>query len=123
MQQFLNESYVILVASLRQPSITTAPVSGSYSVGSKIQLSCDVEGVPTPSVTWLFNGQPSVNLPLIPRITLELTPQSRGFYSCRAQNSQGTAISAQASISINSKFVATYWTSLKYPLHLLKWPF
>ena len=88
-------------ASLRPPIITSGPVSGSHAVGSRVGLSCMAGGVPTPSITWLFNGQPRSDLPSVPSITIIATPGNRGLYACRAQNSQGTTTSLEASIQIN----------------------
>lgn len=68
-------------------------------LGFPIVLSCDVEGSPTPSITWLKDNQPIVS-------STELTytrggqalrlgsaqGDSTGLYTCRASNPAGTAV-------------------------------
>lgn len=40
------------------PIIITSPQGQEAALGSKVQLDCLAEGVPTPSLTWLQNGVP-----------------------------------------------------------------
>lgn len=79
-------------------------MSGDYSVGSLVTLTCGVSGVPTPVISWFFNGMPRNDLSSVPTVTVDATPENRGEYYCRASNNIGTsAISAVAFISLNGE--------------------
>ncbi|XP_012721740.2 hemicentin-1 [Fundulus heteroclitus] len=71
----------------------------SVVLGFPTVLSCNTEGSPTPSITWLKDNQPIVSTP---QMTYTLGGQalrlgsaqgdSSGLYTCRATNPAGTAI-------------------------------
>ncbi len=71
----------------------------SVVLGFPTVLPCDVEGSPTPSITWLKNNQPIVSSP---QLTYTRSGQalrlgsaqgdSSGLYTCRATNPAGTAV-------------------------------
>ncbi|TWW61140.1 Hemicentin-1 [Takifugu flavidus] len=71
----------------------------SVVLGFSTLLSCDVEGSPTPSITWLKDNQPIVSSPQLTYTrggqALRLGSvqgDSTGLYTCRATNPAGTAI-------------------------------
>lgn len=71
----------------------------SVVFGFSTLLPCDVEGSPTPTITWLKDNQPIVSSP---RLTYTGDGQalhlgsakgdSTGLYTCRATNPAGTAV-------------------------------
>ncbi|XP_070997728.1 myelin-associated glycoprotein-like isoform X1 [Oncorhynchus clarkii lewisi] len=74
-------------------------VNGSLTIleGSSISLQCSTQGNPTPTLTWLKDGE------LVGTITaaevsvlelLKLTPQGDGQYRCLAENEHGRASSS-----------------------------
>lgn len=71
----------------------------SVVLGFPTVLPCDVEGSPTPSITWLKDNQPIVSSPQLTythggqalRIG-SAQGDSTGLYTCRATNPAGTAI-------------------------------
>lgn len=71
----------------------------SVVLGFSTLLSCDVEGSPTPSITWLKDNQPIVSSPQLTYTrggqALRLGSaqgDSTGLYTCRATNPAGTAV-------------------------------
>uniref|UniRef100_A0A3B4XL25 Hemicentin-1-like n=1 Tax=Seriola lalandi dorsalis TaxID=1841481 RepID=A0A3B4XL25_SERLL len=71
----------------------------SVVLGFPTVLPCDVEGSPTPSITWLKDNQPIVSSPQLTYThggqALRLGSargDSTGLYTCRATNPAGTAI-------------------------------
>ncbi|KAA8592798.1 hypothetical protein FQN60_018253 [Etheostoma spectabile] len=71
----------------------------SVVLGFPTVLPCDVEGSPTPSITWLKDNQPIVSSPQLTYTrggqSLRLGSaqgDSTGLYTCRATNPAGTAI-------------------------------
>ncbi|CAJ1068041.1 hemicentin-1 [Xyrichtys novacula] len=78
----------------------------SVVLGFPTVLPCDVEGSPTPSITWLKDNQPIVSSPQLTYTrggqALRLGSaqgDSTGLYTCRATNPAGTAIK-QYSLSV-----------------------
>ena len=70
----------------------------SVVLGFPTVLPCDVEGSPTPSITWLKDNQPIVSSPQLTYTrggqALRLGSaqgESTGLYTCRATNPAGTA--------------------------------
>lgn len=68
-------------------------------LGFPTVLPCDVEGSPTPSITWLKDNQPIVSSPQMTYTrggqALRLGSvqgDSTGLYTCKATNPAGTAI-------------------------------
>lgn len=71
----------------------------SVVLGFPTVLPCDVEGSPTPSITWLKDNQPIVSSPQLTYTrggqALRLGSaqgDSTGLYTCRAANPAGTAV-------------------------------
>ncbi|KAF7658577.1 hypothetical protein LDENG_00010770 [Lucifuga dentata] len=81
---------------IRGPSETSEV---SVVLGFITVLPCDVEGSPTPSITWLKDNQPIVSSPQLTYTrggqALQLGSaqgDSNGLYTCRATNPAGTAL-------------------------------
>lgn len=81
---------------IKGPSETTEV---SVVLGFPTVLPCDVDGSPTPSITWLKDNQPIVSSPQQTYThggqALRLGSvqgDSTGLYTCRATNTAGTAI-------------------------------
>ncbi|XP_061624718.1 hemicentin-1 isoform X2 [Phyllopteryx taeniolatus] len=71
----------------------------SVVLGFPIVLVCDVEGSPTPSITWLKDNQPIVSSPQLTYMQAgqalrvgSAQGDSTGLYTCRASNPAGTAV-------------------------------
>ena len=84
-------------------------VNGSLTIleGSSISLQCSTQGNPTPTLTWLKDGE------LVGTITaaevsvlelLKLTPQGDGQYRCLAENEHGRA-SSSLNITVECEWV------------------
>lgn len=39
------------------PSIVTGPASRNIPIANTVRFKCDVDGNPTPNITWYHNGQ------------------------------------------------------------------
>lgn len=83
------------------PTIRSPGVNSEVSVvlGFPTVLPCEVEGSPTPSITWLKDNQPIVSSPQLTYTrggqALRLGSaqgSSAGLYTCRATNAAGTAV-------------------------------
>ena len=83
--------------------------------GQNVTFSCEVEGNPTPSVTWTKNGQ-RLNIEANSRLTassannshnLTITDVHRsdgGQYRCVANNSVNSSTSSAAELEVNCKY-------------------
>ncbi|TKS79048.1 Hemicentin-2 [Collichthys lucidus] len=111
--EFLEDGQVLKVKSVRlrdqglyQCLATPPTIKGpnettevSVVLGFPTVLPCDVEGSPTPSITWLKDNQPIVSSPQMTYTrggqALRLGSvqgDSTGLYTCKATNPAGTAI-------------------------------
>ncbi|XP_058232794.1 carcinoembryonic antigen-related cell adhesion molecule 6 [Hemibagrus wyckioides] len=83
-----------------QPVLEVSPTKATFVPGETLSLSCRAEGEPTPSASWLFNGQelPSSNGTL--RLGHVQTSQS-GVYKCVLINSRtNTRLSRNVTVTI-----------------------
>lgn len=113
---------------LAPPTIKGPSETSEVSVvlGFSTQLPCDVEGSPTPSITWLKDNQPIVSGP---RLTYTRGGQalrlgaaqgdSTGLYTCRATNPAGTAVK-HYSLSVLGKMPPNH---LKHNLRMFNYVF
>lgn len=101
------------------PTIKGASETSEVSVvlGFPTVLPCDVEGSPTPSITWLKDNQPIVSSPQLTYTrggqALRLGSargDSTGLYTCRATNPAGTA-TKHYSLSVLGKRVRYFSSS------------
>ena len=81
-------------------------MSGDYSFGSQVSLTCGVSGLPSPTISWFFNGVLHKDFQPVPVVTFIASLENRGEYFCRADNYLGApANSAPAFISLNGEIV------------------
>lgn len=81
--------------------IVEQPLSSSFRLGSRVNLSCLAKAVPVPDYAWLLEGVLIQDAPPLSVYSFDLTPEVRGAYSCRATNPLGTADSSDAFISLS----------------------
>uniref|UniRef100_A0A3B4TLB8 Immunoglobulin superfamily DCC subclass member 4 n=1 Tax=Seriola dumerili TaxID=41447 RepID=A0A3B4TLB8_SERDU len=77
----------------QEPSPQTVPVGGAA------RFECQIEGVPTPVITWEKNF---ISLPNGVLQILEVTKQDEGAYRCVASNSARKDISHEAKLTVTS---------------------
>lgn len=83
------------------PSFSTNPQSAVRAVGENVSFTVSAAGVPSPTLQWRKNG---ANISGQTGNTLTLTnlqTTDSGTYDCVATNSQGTATSNQAILTVN----------------------
>ena len=103
-----------------KPVFDTVPDDFVRLIGENVTFSCDVFGIPTPSLSWLKDGQPlDTTTPTTSvvfnatdyinssRLTLSsLTFNDSGEYSCSASNdlvSVESDVSSNGTLTVNSK--------------------
>lgn len=118
--KFLAITYYYVVSFLVPPIIKGVNETSEVSVvlGFPSVLSCNAEGSPTPSITWLKDNLPLVSTPQLTYTNggqaLRLGSaqgDSSGLYTCRATNPAGTAIK-HYSLSVLGKYLSN--TTLGY---------
>lgn len=72
------------------PAFRKAPKTELKSIGSRVELSCEAEGIPTPSISWTKNGEAiettsTMNSLVIP----SLSQEDVANYACNASNIAG----------------------------------
>ena len=90
------------VYPLIKPSFISLPTTDELSIdfGNPLTLPCQADGNPIPTYEWYKDG---VLIPGATRPSLhihEALPDSRGNYSCKATNSEGTIESDSTYVSI-----------------------
>ena len=103
-----------LIIHVVAPQITTQPHGELVTEGDNVTLSCNVSGVPAPSITWTKDG--SVLTSSFPRISFgaessELTITSvkrtdSGEYRCVANNSVANATSDAATLDVQCEYTS-----------------
>jgi hypothetical protein len=91
---------------------TTEPLFRNASLGGSLTLTCNIDGVPTPSATWIQNR--TIELNNSATITLEngvstlhieeLGRDDGGLYTCGFNNSVGTVNFTVTTILILGKY-------------------
>ena len=99
---------VAAVTSRISPVIKQPPQNITGTLFSTVTLTCLAEGFPQPQIHWFKDGtrlitQSSTSSELMIE---ELTPSTRGFYSCEAVNSADTVRSKDALVNIRGSIMA-----------------
>ena len=84
------------------PTITQAPQDTTVNESYPLKLTCKASGQPTPSITWIKDGQQlgkTVNI-------LKSKRTDTGKYVCKADNSVKEAKTASAHVTVQCKFVS-----------------
>jgi hypothetical protein len=90
------------------PSITLQPLRQSATLGADVLLTITASGVPTPTLQWQKDG---VDIDGATGATLVLSgvqPSDAGTYTCIATNSEGSATSGAAILSVNMPVTGIY---------------
>ena len=86
----ISTSFLIFIAVTFaiNPKITEYPKNTSGKLYSSVNLTCRVEGVPTPTIQWYKNNVTFSNENKDPSVLLfqELNLDDRGFYHCEAHS-------------------------------------
>lgn len=104
------------VVSVEDPDNVTTTIGTRVTIleSSNVTLSCHANGYPTPTVTWLLNGNPlaSQGHITVDDSTRSLTlrnvkPDAGGEYSCTATNALGSD-TLNTTLSIIGRFFNTF---------------
>ena len=82
-------------------------ISSSYNKGTKVDVRCNVTGVPIPTVTWLKEGSGKVHSIGKGSATLSFSSVNRsdaGQYRCKANNTAGTDETGALSLVVHCKY-------------------
>lgn len=83
------------------PAITLQPVSQTVETGTNVTFSVNASGVPTPEWTWTKNGVP-ISGETTRFLTLTAVDEAdEGSYVATATNSEGTAVTSAATLTVN----------------------
>lgn len=84
-----------------EPSVTTDPTGGSFSVGDRLELFADGNGQPAPVIVWEKNGIPIEGATGPTFHIKKLTPYDAGNYRAKFINSKGATYSTEATVSVS----------------------
>eukprot|EP00092_Neocalanus_flemingeri_P009191 GFUD01009892.1.p1 GENE.GFUD01009892.1~~GFUD01009892.1.p1 ORF type:complete len:761 (+),score=236.03 GFUD01009892.1:117-2399(+) len=71
------------------PVFIKAPKTELKSIGSRVELSCEAEGTPPPSISWTKNGEPLPEAGGSTLIISSLSQEDVANYACNASNIAG----------------------------------
>jgi hypothetical protein len=95
-------TFNISAAADAPPTITSQPGSLTVNIGSQATLSVGASGSPAPSYQWRRNGV-DIGGATGPTLTIDnAQPASAGVYSVVVSNSQGTVVSSNAILGLNT---------------------
>ena len=98
---------MLLTFPLEHPVITQPSISSSYNEGTKVDVTCNATGIPTPTVIWLKEGSSKVHSTGEGSATLSFSSVSRsdaGQYRCKANNTAGTDKTGALSLVVHCKY-------------------
>ena len=96
-----------LTFSSEPPVITPSSIKNSYNEGTKVDVTCNATGKPTPTVTWFREGSSKVYSTGEGSIVLSFSSVSRsdaGQYRCKANNTAGTDETRALSLVLHCKY-------------------
>lgn len=79
------------------PVFHIRPKSVESDIDGTVSLSCEVDGNPTPDITWINEANERI-VGTSPNLTVTVTPESAGLYQCRASVPGFADVHAEASI-------------------------
>ena len=89
------------------PIITPSSFNIHYNEGTKVDVTCNTTGKPTPTVTWFREGSSKVYNTGEGSATLSFSSVSRsdaGQYRCKANNTAGTDETGALSLVVHCKY-------------------
>ncbi|XP_048589077.1 uncharacterized protein LOC116616597 isoform X1 [Nematostella vectensis] len=88
------DSRIPLLAYMR-PKLLSYPSNYTITqIGSRVTLTCEVRGIPTPNITWSKLGDPRLRSTGSTFTISGFTVEDRGIYVCTASNGIGTNVTA-----------------------------
>ena len=119
--------FLLIITDLDQPKINstdTRPVEGT-----RVYLSCFVDGKPSPTISWTVNGSPlntSRNSRVSPRnenkqlTIMNLDRTDSGEYQCVAHNILGNVSSNSSTLSVQCKRTFCPFNIYSYKYYCIK---
>ncbi|KAI4877287.1 hypothetical protein NFI96_011843, partial [Prochilodus magdalenae] len=106
-----TRNYTIAAANLTvlvPPSLVEKPESQTRPRAGTARFSCQAEGVPTPRISWLKNGEAihsngRIKMYNNKLVITQIIPEDDAIYQCQAENSQGSVLSMARLIVVMSE--------------------
>ncbi|XP_066523098.1 protogenin B [Hoplias malabaricus] len=106
-----TRNYTIAAANLTvlvPPSFVEKPESQTRPRAGTARFSCQAEGVPSPHITWLKNGEAlhsngRIKMYNSKLVITQIIPEDDAIYQCKAENSQGSVLSMARLIVVMSE--------------------
>ncbi|XP_064154981.1 neural cell adhesion molecule L1.2 isoform X2 [Anguilla rostrata] len=97
-QGIATHTYTVSVEAA--PSWTKRPESDLFMLGDTVQLICEADGIPTPTITWRMNGNPLSDVDPDPRrsvqggalILKDAKASDTAVFQCEASNHHGSIL-------------------------------
>jgi len=105
---FDNFSLYVPGTALFKPTITSQPTSATVSAGSNVSFSIQANGNPAPTYQWYKNSTAISGATSATYTMNNVQTANNGSYYCIASNSQGTATSNTASLTVNTVTQSPY---------------
>ncbi|KAI4886009.1 hypothetical protein NFI96_000956 [Prochilodus magdalenae] len=106
-----TRNYTVAAANvtvLAPPSLVEWPESLTRPRAGTGRFVCQAEGVPTPHITWLKNGEPvhsngRIKMYNSKLVINQIIPEDDAIYQCQAENDQGSVLSTARLIVVMSE--------------------
>lgn len=108
----MHNYFSTILIFLVRPTVIQNPINSILvNISSRFELSCQIDGIPTPNITWWKNNQTIISSQFVSNLNGTSTliidnalVSDTAKYNCRGENIYGIIYTSEAKVTILCKF-------------------